>query len=78
MKVMKQYYDQSLADPKVRVRTQPVGKNIKIVTSAYGHVIQALLSVQTALYKTHLFNSLVIHLPIYADESENANKQMKT
>ena len=76
---MKRYYDKSLADPKVRVRTQPVGKNIKIVTSAYGHVIQALLPVQTALYKTNLyFNSLVIHFPIYADESENENKQMKT
>ena len=71
---MKQYYDKSLADPKVRVRTQPVGKNIILVTSAYGHVIQALLPVQTALYKTHL----VIHLPIYADESENENKQMRT
>ena len=74
MKVMKQYYDKSLADPKVRVRTQPVGKNIKIVTSAYGHENQALSPVQTALYKTHL----VIHLPIYADESENENKQMRT
>ena len=75
---MKQYYDQSLADPKVRVRTQPVGKNIKIVTSAYGHENQALLPVQTALHKTHLINSLVIHLPIFAKESENENKQMKT